>query len=85
MRNSLMVQRLRLGSFTTGASVSIPGRGTKIQQTKWCSPKIKNKFFFFMKEQMRSIRRSTSLMVTRKFQIDWFSIPDLREAEAAKR
>ena len=30
-----------------------------------------------MKEQMRSIRRSTSLMVTRKFQIDWFSIPDL--------
>lgn len=38
-----------------------------------------------MKEQMRSIRKSTSLMVTRKFQIDWFSIPDLREAEAAKR
>jgi len=46
MRNSLMVQRLSLGSFTAGASASIPGRGTKIQQTKWCSPKNKNDFFF---------------------------------------
>ena len=86
MRNSLMVQRLSLGSFTAGGSASIPGRGTKIQQTKWCSPKNKNDFFFFiMKEQMRSIRKSMSLMLTRKFQIDWFSIPDLSKAEAAKR
>ena len=47
MRNSLMVQRLRLGSSTAGASASIPGRGTKIQQTKWYSPKNKNDFFFY--------------------------------------
>lgn len=26
-----------------------------------------------------------SLVLTRKFQTDWFSIPDLREAEAAER
>lgn len=26
-----------------------------------------------------------SLALTRKFQTDWFSIPDLREAEAAER
>lgn len=37
-----------------------------------------------MKEQMRSIQEEYVTNGDRKFQIDWFSIPDLREAEAAR-